>query len=137
MAIDSTSVAQRQVEVPTQVEGAPAKRDLSLAAALSEGDKGFTESRTTVALSKDESHTIEDITSTEVQLVDDMKKVLGVLEELMRQNYSINRPGVFKELSPIVIKWHTLSEEEKHKACYKHFCHELNFFISKKDPLYF
>lgn len=66
------------------------KRDLSLTQSLAASDdatKGFTESRTTLELTKDEAHQIEDITSSEIQLIDDLKKVKGVLEELMRQNH--------------------------------------------------
>jgi hypothetical protein len=67
VAVDQNSVAQRQVDLadkPSEL----AKRDLSLAQSLSTGaeDKGFTESRTTTELSKDDTHTIEDITSTEI-----------------------------------------------------------------------
>jgi len=116
-------------------------RDLSLAQSLSVGGpddtKGFTESRTTVELTKDEVHTIEDITSTETQLIDDLKKVKGVLEELMRQNHILHQAGVFKELNGLVIKWRTLEKEEKSKMFYKNLCHELNFFIKSKDPEFF
>jgi hypothetical protein len=40
-----------------------------------------------MTLLKGEVHSIEDITSTEIQLVDDMKKVKAILEELMRSNH--------------------------------------------------
>lgn len=87
LAIDESSVAQKQIDLtvnPTQ------KRDLSLSVPL-DSTKGFTESRTTVEVLKNESHIIDDITSTEVQLIDDLKKVKGVLEELTRSNgYSLN-----------------------------------------------
>ena len=90
---------------------------MSLIASLSTGaedDKGFTESRTTIQLTKDETHVIEDITSTEIQLIDDLKKVKGVLEELMKNNYHASS-GVFKDLSSIVMKWNSYDEEEKNK----------------------
>jgi len=37
-------------------------------------------------LVKGEKHVVEDITSTETQLIDDMKKVHGVIDELMRSS---------------------------------------------------
>lgn len=65
LAIDMNSVAQRQIDLdeiqPTS------KRDLSLTKSLpTAGNKGFTESRTTIELTKGEVHSIEDITSTEI-----------------------------------------------------------------------
>lgn len=59
------------------------KRDLSLKKPL-DVDKGFTESRTTALIEKGGLTHVEDITSTELQLIDDLGKVKGVLEELMK-----------------------------------------------------
>ena len=117
------------------------KRDLSLNECLSASDnstKGFTESRTTLELTKDEKHVIEDITSTEIQLIDDLKKVKGVLEELMRTNHQLGTAEAFREMSPVFLKWaSTESEEEKTKLFYKHFSHEFNIFLKFKDPAFF
>jgi Fe2+ or Zn2+ uptake regulation protein len=66
-----------------------------------------------------------------------MKKVQAVLEELMRQNHTLGRAGVFKELAALAIKWVSMTEEEKNKVYYKNACHEFNFFLFKKDPGYF
>ena len=67
-----------------------------------------------------------------------MKKVKGVLDELIKQNYHIyNAPGVYKELNALLLKWSKLEPEEKHKQYYKNLCHELNIFIKNKDPEYF
>ena len=66
-----------------------------------------------------------------------MKKVKGVLGELMRQNGRLNTPGVFKEINGLLMKWQSLDIEEKNKQFYKNFCHELNFFIKNKDQEYF
>lgn len=107
-----SSVASRQVSL--QANNIQ-KRDLSLTQSL-DNDKGFTESRTNVNIEKHETHFIDDITSTEIQLIDDLKKVKGVLEELMKSNYSTNSSGtVFKELSGLVMKWPRLEKEEKNK----------------------
>lgn len=46
-------------------------------------------------------------------MIDDMKKVQGVLEELMRQNYAGNQAGVYKELAPLFFKWDSKTLEEK------------------------
>lgn len=139
VAVDLNSVAQRQVDL--EAIQLTQKRDLSLAKPLTSSDdatKGFTESRTTLELTKDEAHTIEDITSTEIQLIDDLKKVQGVLEELMRSNGYLHSAGIFKELTPVFIKWPSLdSDEEKTKLFYKHLSHEFNFFLKRKDTAFF
>ena len=140
LAIDLNSVAQRQVDIASAVNEATQKRDLSLAKSLPIDDRnGFTESRTTEEVTKDTVKVIEDITSTEIQLIDDLKKVKGVLEELMRMNYRLDQAGPFKELSALFMKWPSLAgkQEEKAKLFYKHLCHELSFFIKLKDGLFF
>ena len=98
--------------------------------------KGFTESRTTVSILKHETQFIEDITSTEIQLIDDLKKVKGVLDELMK-TYGTQNSGVYKELNGLLMKWSGLKTDEKSKLYSKHFCHELNIFIYFKDTEFF
>lgn len=142
LAIDVNSVAQRQLDLAecgVEVHPSPQKRDLSLTKPLADPKekKGFTESRTSLNIVKDEKHLIEDVTSTETQLIDDMKKVQGVLDELMRQNYVGNQAGAYKELAPLFFKWSSKTLEEKCKVYYKQVCHELNFFLSKRDPEFF
>jgi hypothetical protein len=88
-------------------------------------------------LGKGEKHRVEDITSTETQLIDDMKKVHGVIEELMRTDGYGGRDGIFKDMGQVALSWHTKSSEEKCKLAYKHFCHEFNFFLKQRDPEFF
>jgi hypothetical protein len=99
-----------------------------------DANKGFTESRTTLTLLKSASHFIEDITSTEIQIIDDLTKVKGVLEELMKQRYSYEQ--IFKDLG-LMMKWFKMDFEEKNVSYSKNSCHELNIFIYFKDPEYF
>ena len=66
-----------------------------------------------------------------------MKKVQGVLDELMRQNYVGNQEGVYKNLAPLFFKWSSKTLEDKCKIYYKSVCHELNFFLSRRDPEFF
>ena len=56
-------------------------RDLTLKNALDES-KGLTESRNSLCLLKDESDFIEDISSSEIKLIDDMQKVNEILSEI-------------------------------------------------------
>jgi hypothetical protein len=54
-------------ECGVEVTSSPQKRDLSLTKPLADPKekKGFTESRTSLNIVKDEKHLIEDVTSTE------------------------------------------------------------------------
>lgn len=36
-----------------------------------------------------------------------------------------------------MLRWHTLSTAEKDRYYSDYCCHELNFFVFKKDPVYF
>ena len=53
------------------------RRDLTLAKTL-DLEKTFTESRIATVMYQLDSHLIEDINSTETQMIDDLKKVSGV-----------------------------------------------------------
>jgi hypothetical protein len=44
----------------------------------------MTESRSTIKILKDEEKFIEDISSTEVQLVDDLSKIYEILSEIRK-----------------------------------------------------
>lgn len=56
----------------------PFKRDLSLKKSLNES-KGLTQSRVHKCLEKGQSEFVEDITSSEIMLVDDLQKVNKIL----------------------------------------------------------
>ena len=60
-----------------------------------------------------------------------------MLEELMKLNYVGQQEGVYKTLSSLVFKWHSKSLDEKCKVYYKSVCHELNFFLSRRDKDFF
>lgn len=70
-ACDKGAAAQKLVDLPV---GQIPKRNLALSMPLDE-NKVYTESRNTSTVLKYESHFIQDMTSTEVQTVDDLKKV--------------------------------------------------------------
>ena len=70
-------------------------------------------------------------------MIDDLKKVKGVLDELMRNISGTGTGGVYGELIDSVMKWQASNTEEKNKVFSKNFCHELNIFIYMKDQEYF
>lgn len=126
---DSVATTQADLEAPPVT-----KRDLALRKTL-DVSRGFTESRSTKNLLAGESHFIEDITSTEVQLVDELPKVKGVLEELMKATYQ--NSGVYAQLINVFMGWHKYDHEEKLKQLNKHLCNELNIFVYFKDRDFF
>eukprot|EP00347_Sterkiella_histriomuscorum_P016748 403352004 len=134
LVIDYDSLAKKQVDIPLENLSIP-RRDLSLNQTL-ETEKGFTESRTSQILQNSEQNQVEDITSTEIQIIDDLTKVRAILDSLTKQNY-VNNDQSWKDLLPIFMKWSTYSNEEKNKHFNKNFSHELNIFIFLKDRTYF
>jgi len=80
IALSKSDVAQKVVDLqPSPI----ATRDLSLLKTL-DPEKGFNESRTALTLQTYDTHFIEDFSSTELQTIDDMKKVKGVFDELFK-----------------------------------------------------
>lgn len=130
VAVDKESVTQRTIDI--DVSEIP-KRDLRLQNTLN-SEEGLTESRVTRALNQKESDFIKDITSTEVQIVDDLTKVSEILSEIRKVKRT--NTGEFSTFD-FVKKWHTLSANEKDRYFSDHYCHELNFFIYKRDQPYF
>ena len=108
-----------------------AKRNLALSNPL-DHRRVFTESRNTSTVLKLESHFVEDITSTEVQTVDDLKKVCQVLEEISK-----NMGGGQLRDFAFIMKWHQSSEEQKNNHYSAKTSHELNLFCYLKDRPYF
>lgn len=80
IVVDKGVTASQFVDLPKcSIE----RKDLTLAKPL-DPSKGFTDSRTTKVLKKHDTHLIEDITSTEIQTVDDLTKVNSVNDVLLK-----------------------------------------------------
>ncbi len=141
VAVDNRSAAQNSIDL-SHASGplsSDLKRDLSLQQPLSEcTTKGFTESRSIVQIAASQKHLIADITSTEIQIIDDIKKVRTIMQELQSKNYH-ESSGVYKELNEIiVVKWPSYkTQDEKLKVYYKYACHEFNYFLYKRDQDFF
>lgn len=80
IAVGKDSITQKTVDI----EASPVqKRDLRLLQILDQ-DQGLTESRTTLNVLKNEEQHIEDISSTNVTLVDDLCKIHEILKEIRK-----------------------------------------------------
>ena len=110
-----------------------ANRDLTLATPL-DSKKNYCEIRTSSCVFQHESHTIQDTTSTNYQIIDSIAKVLDVLKEIHTPNYPpIEEIKKFEA----VISWDKFNEDEKNATFSRLASHEFNLFLFKKDPTYF
>jgi hypothetical protein len=130
LAVDKGSVAHYLLPLPGK---SFQKRDLSLSIPLN-AEKSYSEVRSTKCLKKLETYVIEDITSTSIQLIDSLEKVALVNRILLGMDCrNIEHLDNFEEL----LKWYTMSKEEKNRMTSRYGSHELNLFVYKKDPDYF
>lgn len=91
--------------------------------------KPFAEKKEIRIIGKGETLTLPDIQTSEVETYDSLASVYALLQALSRN-------GVLPQFSWI-LEWPTLKDDAK-RAKYSEFaCHELNFFLSRKDPDFF
>ena len=112
-------------DLPGQIT---AFRDLRLAKPL-EASKPFAQKREVTRLQAGEKLVILDIPNSDLEIYDSLASVHNLFTSLSHDPYLTQFAWI--------LNWPTLKEEEK-RAKYSEFaCHELNFFLSRKDPLFF
>jgi len=103
-------------------------RDLRLARSL-DPQKAFTEKSETTVLRAGESLTLDNILTSEIETYDSLASVHVLFTTLSGDA----RLAKFAW----ILQWPKLKDEEK-QAKYSEFaCHELNFFLARKDPAFF
>ncbi len=103
-------------------------RDLRLPRSL-DPQKAFTESKKITALASGESITLADVLSADLETYDSLGSLYRLYSTLS------SNPTLAK--FAFILDWPKLKEDEK-RAKYSEFaCHELNFFLSRKDPDFF
>ena len=105
-------------------------------------DRGLMDIRSTNCIQDGNKVHIEDITSSQIQIIDTQDKVLKVVEAMEAANLNpLFRAGddniYSRMVSEVMIKWVEMDQKEKISKYSKYVCHELNFFIFKKDRLFF
>lgn len=130
---DKDSVAQHFTSLEEASNTSCPSRDLTLKKALDD-TKGLTESRQSQCLFTDESDFIEDIASSEIKLIDDLQKVNEILSEI--QKYNGKNCATWNKLS-FVNNWSNLTRQQKDNHLSEYSCHELHFFLKKRDQEYF
>jgi len=110
-------------------EVATKQRDLRLTQALDPA-KPFTEKKRFSTLNAGETLTLPDRASSELETYDTLGSVFALYQALGSGNETLAKFAW-------VLTWPKLSDEEK-RAKYSEFaCHELSFFLSRKDPAFF
>lgn len=109
------------------------KRDLRLLKVLDK-EKGLTEKRQSLLVSAAQETFIEDIINTEFTIIDDLNKVMEILQELMKAQGDNGQ--IFKDFE-FTKKWLKLTTKEKDSYYSEYCCNELDIFIKNKDLKYF
>lgn len=109
LVVDESSCMQSVRNLQSLSE--PSKRDLSLKKSLNES-KGLTQSREHQCLESGQKTFIEDITSSEVMLVDDLTKIGQILTEISQMNGLHSGSSEWDKLS-FVKSWETLTIDQK------------------------
>ena len=125
VAVDPVSTAYRSVSLPEQ----PMKfRDLRLANGL-DPQKHFTQQKRTSVVASGETFELADILTSKFETYDSLARVYGLYMTLTRD------PKLLE--FGFVVNWPKLKPEEQRTQYSKYACHELNFFLFKKDPKFF
>ncbi len=103
-------------------------RDLRLLKALDQ-KRHFTEQEQVSLLKKGESLKIPN-------LLDSQFEVFDHLGGIHRYFLTLNNDATLREFS-FITNWPKLTDEEKQANYSKYACHELSFFLSRKDPEFF
>ena len=125
VALNAFGTIQRNIDLPL-MKLQP--RDARLADAL-DPDKHFSQSKQTEILEKGSTLAIDDMVSAKFQQYDDLGDVY--------QLYRTLNPNSHLPKFEFVLTWEDKTEPQKQELYSKFACHELNFFLMKKDPAFF
>lgn len=126
VVVDAATTTYRQLALE---EAKSRIYDLRLAKAL-DAAKAYCEQRKISFIEKDGLFEIADISTAKLERYDDLAKVHRLLLTLSSSNPTL------AEFS-FVTTWASLKPEEKQRLYSQYACHELHFFLYKKDPEFF
>ncbi|HEX3151724.1 MAG TPA: hypothetical protein VHR66_26870 [Gemmataceae bacterium] len=125
VAVDPLGTTARSIALPEQ----PAKfNDLRLATGL-DPQKHFTQQKQVTVVPAGEQFVIADLVSSRFQMYDSLPKVFAFYKTLTKDP-NLNEFG-------FVMGWDKLKPEEKQTLYSKYACHELNYFLFRKDQPFF
>lgn len=125
VAVDPTSTTYRTLALP---EVKSSVLDMRLSRAL-DAKLHYTQQKQVSVVGKGNVFTLPDISSSKFEAYDSLARVYSLYATLSHDPKLI-------EFS-FVLGWHQLKPEEKRAKYSKYACHELSFFLYKKDPEFF
>jgi hypothetical protein len=125
VAVDPHQTAYRVISLGEQETRL---RDLRLTRGL-DITKHYTQQKQVSILAGNDEFTLDDVLSSKLESYDSLASVYRLYATLSRNQQLIE----FR----FVLGWPKLSEEEKLKMYSKYACHELNFFLARKDAKFF
>ena len=125
LALDANDAAYREVSVAAQGED---YKDLRLARVFP-ADGHLTEQKKVSPVPAGKAFTVRDIKSSAVEVYDSLAAVYRLFSTL-------NGNATLTEFS-FITNWPELEQAEKCRLYSKYACHELSFFLHKKDPDFF
>lgn len=125
VAADPNNTVYRDISLP---EDNLPFLDLRLARGL-DPKTHSTEQKRISTVNAGEEFVIDNLATSSFEIYDDLAKVYRLFTTLSRNS-------VLSEFS-FVTRWPSLSDDEKQEKYSKYACHELNFFLYKKDPPFF
>lgn len=125
LAVDAHSSVYREVGLPP---GTHEHRDLYLLDPLP-ADAHFGEKKQVSVLGEGERFTVEDIETATIESYDNLGRVYRLFMALT-SNDTLTEFG-------FVLEWPNLDRSRKQALYSEYACHELNLFLSRKDPEFF
>jgi hypothetical protein len=125
VAIDPTQTAYRSISLP---EKPMELVDLRLAAGL-DPEEHFTQQKQISIIGTGDEFVLADLGSSRFEMYDTLARVYGLYATL-------SGDAKLAEFN-FILRWPGMELEEKQTLYSKHACHELNFFLLKKDPDFF
>jgi len=125
IALDGFDSVYREISLPQTPEKF---KDLRLIHGL-DSQKHFVEKKNISGITAKSTFEISDITTTKLEIYDSLARVYGLFQTL-------GRSPTLTEFA-FILGWPELKIEKKRELYSKYACHELNFFLFKKDPVFF
>jgi hypothetical protein len=125
IAVDPFTTVSRHLALADAPAGL---RDLRLPAAMESG-KHYTEQKVISVIPAGGTLALADIATSEFNLYDSMNAAYGLLSTLSGSD-ALGEFG-------FILRWPSLTPDEKREHYGKHACHELNFFLYHKDRAFF
>ncbi len=125
LALDDHHAVIRGLALPEE-ESAP--RDLRLDPGL-DPEEHFTEKKEISVLGAGDRLEVADITTSSLEVYGTLGRVHSLYQTLTSE------PNL--ERFSFVTRWPELAPEEQRELYSEHACHELSFFLSRKDPAFF